>query len=162
MARAGVSLTALAMMHAQSTGDGLLILVTISHASLTTPLRYVNNPVDVISRGDTYVALAYDVTLPAEVEREAPTARMTVDGVGRELIPTVRGASSFPLVTIELVRLLNPSELVQRWISYKLTEVAGPDPATVELSLGKDDLTLQRYPMNHYHESLYRGLLRAV
>lgn len=69
-----------------TSGEAPVYLLEISHAQLAVPVRVVNDTQDLVSNGDTYIALAFRVNLPDDVERALPRARLSVDNVGRELV----------------------------------------------------------------------------
>jgi hypothetical protein len=161
MARRAISLAGIAALYAENTGDGLLPLIKLSHESLSPSLRYVRNTDGIFSRGNEYDALAFDILFPSETEQSPPVARMTVDNVGRTLIPLLRSVTTFVSVDIELVKISDLDLVEARWLNYRITQVTGPDAVSVDTKLELDDLTVARYPRFHYTESLYPALWRA-
>lgn len=71
---------------ATSADEPLLAMVEITHADLgDTPIRVINDTQPLVSRGQTFLACPFDVTLPDDVDGQIPQARLEVDNVGREL-----------------------------------------------------------------------------
>jgi len=71
-----LSNAALASMNAQATGEVWLVLLTLSHPTLATPIRLVNNNEDVVSRGSTFLAFPFEVELPGEDPDQPPKAML--------------------------------------------------------------------------------------
>lgn len=67
-------------------GDAPLDLLVITHPQLLVPLRIVNDTQDLVSGGNTFVALAFRSSLPDDIERQLPRAKLAVDNVGREMV----------------------------------------------------------------------------
>lgn len=70
---------------ATSADEPLLILLEITHADLTAPVRVVNNTVDIISCGNNFIACPFDITLPDDIGEQLPQAKLEIDNIGREL-----------------------------------------------------------------------------
>ncbi len=68
-----------------TSGEAPLYLLEITHDQLAVPARYVNDNQDIVSNGDTFYACAFRITLPDDVDKQLPRARLTIDNVGREL-----------------------------------------------------------------------------
>ena len=59
------------------------VLLEITHSALTVPIRVVNDNQDLVSNGDTFIALGFDIVLPDETDRQLPRATIEVDNVGK-------------------------------------------------------------------------------
>ena len=104
-----------AMMQ-QETDIVPLVLLTITHPTLAQPIRLVNNaPLDsgsnnIVRGGQTYVAFPFDLTLPDDVERQAPRGRLSVQNVTREIVDFIRVPPPAPQVTMEVINAAAPEE----------------------------------------------------
>ena len=104
------------IMMQQETGEVVLVLLTITHPSLSEPIRLVNDATsesgstNLVRGGQTYVAFPFDIQLPTDVDSEAPRARLTVCNVSREIVAFARSANPAPEVMIEIVRAAAPDE----------------------------------------------------
>ena len=105
MSRTTLTQAALQAMFAQETGDALLPLLTIDHPDLPAPIHLVADQQDLVHGGTTYQALGFEVTLPADTEERVPEVRVAVDNVDRQVVQSLRGLSSPPTVTLEVVRV---------------------------------------------------------
>ena len=65
--------------------DGLLELLTISHASFSGPAHLVNDTRDWVSGGTTFAAYPFKFQFPQDVNGEAPRSTIVIDNVGRDL-----------------------------------------------------------------------------
>lgn len=93
---------------AQETSEVWLVLLTLSHADLAQPLRFVNNTAAVVSRGETYVGFPFEITLPGEDGEAFGQARIRIDNVDRAIVNTVRSLDSPLQVLIEVVLASQP------------------------------------------------------
>lgn len=68
-----------------TTGEEPVYCLEISHPALLNPIRVVNDTVDLISQGNTFIACAFTVSLPDDFAGQMPRAQLAVDNIGREL-----------------------------------------------------------------------------
>jgi hypothetical protein len=161
MARPGISLAMTVEILKQTTGEGALILVTLTHSQMQ-PVRLVRNPVDVTSRGDLFTASAVDVVLAAEEEDTSPNMRLVADLIDRSIMADLRQLKPFIYFKTELVRLTDPDELVQRWQKFRLVEASTPDAMSWEARAEQTDTTSARYPLHRFEERHYPALWNAA
>lgn len=100
--------TAVSSIHAQETGEVWLVLLTISHSTLATPIRVVNNNEDITSRGNLYQAFPFEIVLPGQDPDSLPKAMLRFDNVDRTAITTIRSVEGPPNVTIEVILASQP------------------------------------------------------
>ncbi len=72
-------------LNATSADEPLLELIEITHPGLAVPARFVNDTVDIVVEGNTYLACRFDLSLPDDQDEQVPNARLEVDNIGREL-----------------------------------------------------------------------------
>lgn len=127
-----LSNTALGSINAQETAEVWLVLVTIEAANLATPIRVVNNNEDVTSRGNLYQAFPFDIILPGQDPDGVPRAVLRFDNVDRTAIAAIRGVTSAPTVTLEVILASAPNTveisfggMQLRNVSYDATSVEG-------------------------------------
>lgn len=70
---------------ATSADEPLLQLIEITHPELAVPARLVNDTIDLVVEGNTFVACRFDLSLPDDLDEQTPTAKLEVDNIGREL-----------------------------------------------------------------------------
>lgn len=97
-----------AQLFAQESNDPFLMLVTLSHITMPTPIYFCTDAVNVVSRGNTYLPFPMNVTLAPDDGETTREIQMTFDNVSRELIEELRSISDPMEVKIEMVLASNP------------------------------------------------------
>lgn len=70
---------------ATSADEPFLVALEIIHPDLAVPVRVVNNTESVTIQGNEFIACPFQLTLPEDVDRQVPKAKLSVDNIGREL-----------------------------------------------------------------------------
>jgi hypothetical protein len=78
---------------AVSSSDLAVVLLEISHPDMPTPARVVRDAQDLVSGGNTFVACAFDFTMPDDRGSQAPRAQIVIDNIGRELMDWIEASS---------------------------------------------------------------------
>lgn len=132
-------------------------LITITHPTLTEPIRVCDNNEAVTSRGHIYYPIAFTSDLPDDTADALPTARITLDNVAQELIDAIRGLTTPPKFTLEVVTSDNPNyvellvaDLLMRSVTWNDTQI------TAELS--SDDILNQKWPEGTFNPAEYAGI----
>lgn len=127
---------------ADSSGDALLYLLTITHADLETPLRFVRDFQNLVSRTHTFTAFPFDVTPPGSGEGGARPASISISAIGQEIPAALRSLASPAIALIELVLASDPDTVVDSLPPFTFT-AAGGDIYTVgiEIADSADDAT---------------------
>jgi len=152
-----ISPAARAALHAPETSDVFLVLLTIDHADMQSPIRVCNNTTDITSRGDIYIAYPFQLTLPDDEDNRPPRARLTIDNVDRQIVQAVRSLTSSPTVTIEIIRAADPDVAEARFQDFRFTNISY-DSHRVEGDLTVEDFTAEPYPAASFSPSLFPGL----
>lgn len=121
-------------IHATSSADPALVLLEITHSGLVTPVRVVNASESIVSNGNTYVAMAFGVTLPDEQEAQLPRAQLAMDNIGRELmqwLDTSNGGSGAQ------ARLMQVRRSAPNTVEYEITIDLASIRATSKLVTGE-------------------------
>lgn len=139
--------------------DQPLGLLIIDHADLATPIRVVNNTVDIVSNGETFIGYPVDFPLPESPENAPPRTRLKIDNVSREIGQAIRSIASPADVTIQVVRQDDPDTLEMDLPSYRLTNVTY-NALTVEGDLVREDLTREPFSAVTYSPAEFPGLVR--
>jgi len=107
----GLPTTALQDIHNPNCETPLLDLLTFSGSGMAT-IRVVNDHADLVSRGDTFTARAFQYVKPSSVDGEVSPARIRVDDVGRALIAELRAITVPFTVLAEHVRHAAPDTVL--------------------------------------------------
>ena len=100
---------------AEASGEVFLVLLTLDHADLGAPLRFVNNDEDVISGGATFTAFPFDFVDAPESDESRGAAQLRIDNVDRVIAETLRGLLTPPSVTVEIVLASDPDTIERRF-----------------------------------------------
>lgn len=93
--------------------EATLVLLEINHSSLSEPIRFVHDSIDLVSNGNNYIAMPFKIVRQSDVQGELPKVQLIVNNVGRTLVKWVdstgggRGAS----VKIMLARRSTPNTI---------------------------------------------------
>lgn len=134
-----LSNAALASINAQSTSEVWLVLLTLSHATLPTPIRLVNNNEDVVSRGNTFIAFPFEIELPGEDPDQPPKAMLRIDNVDRRIVQTIRSITAPPTITLEVILASAPNTVEVSFTNMTLRN-AQYDVSTVSGELTFDSI----------------------
>lgn len=145
----------------QETAEIPLVLLTIEHPALATPLRLVRDARDLVSRGQVYTAFPCDVTLPDDVEGAAPRASLLLDNSSLELVDLVRSLRQTPEVTIELVLASTPDQVEIAWRAF-VVEEARWDAQTIELPLALVETQLEQIPAHQFTPGAFPGAFKGL
>lgn len=153
-----ISLSAMQAMFAAETAEAFVPLVTITHPSLTVPIRVVNYDVNLVSRGNTFVAYPFTLTLPDDLEASAPRARIVIDNVDQDIIRAIRNATGeAPEVNMEVIMVSAPDTVQCPFPGFRLASVRY-DSLVIEGDLNLDVLIGASYPSGRFRPSAFPGL----
>lgn len=117
------STDALAESIAQHQDDPFLVLLTLSHDSLSEPIRIVRNRKAITSRGNSFLAYPFEVELPTDGE-EVPSARITIANISRTIGKTLEKLVEPPSCLIEIVLASTPDTVERSWDEFSFTQVS--------------------------------------
>jgi hypothetical protein len=152
-----VTLTARQALYAQETGEAFLVLLTMDHADLGAPIRVSSDAVDTVSRGNTFLAFPFQLSLPDDTDDRPPRARLTIDNVDRTIVQTLRQISSAPTVLIEVVRGADPNTVEAAFPDFELSN-ASYDVLTVQGDLTLESFLREPYPAARFTPAGFPGL----
>ncbi|MFH1158915.1 MAG: DUF1833 family protein [Pseudomonadota bacterium] len=144
-------------VYAQETTEAFIVLVTLSHPDLATPIRVNSSGQEVISNGDLFVAFPFEVILPDDVDDRPPRARLSIDNVSREIVLAIRTISSAPFVTIQIVMASSPSTIEAAFPDFRLANITY-DQLTVEGDLTLEEFIGEPYPARVFSPADFPGL----
>ncbi|MBN9304116.1 MAG: hypothetical protein BGO82_17220 [Devosia sp. 67-54] len=162
-----LSLTFRTAAHAERTGEVLVLLATVTHESLETPIRVSSDPTTrlgtdplrygTVSRGDTYEFYPMSLVLPEDSEDTVPAMQWVLDNISRQLVPLLRSVQTPAKVTIELVLASAPDTVEASWPEFDLV-AAQPNALTVELTLSTESDAAEPYPSGLFTPAGFGGL----
>lgn len=166
MAGRTLSNAAKAALYAQSTDEAFIILVTINHSTFTDPVRVASDPLEllpvagvrgVVSRGEEFVFLPFNIELPAQDDSGVAKARLSVDNISREIVAAVRNATSALSINIEIVLASDPDTVEVSIEDFRLDRVTY-DALTVSGDISVEYFDLEPFPARRFTPSDFPGL----
>lgn len=147
-------------LFAQQTGEAIIILLTLTEASLPAPIRVCTAGEDVVSNGETYQAFPFEITMPDDTDEAPPTVRLTIDAVDRRIIEAVRAAEGAIAVQMQIVFSSDLDQVEVMLGEFKLTEVEY-SALSVEGTLSFEDILSEPYPADTFTPAKFPGMPRA-
>lgn len=142
-------------LYAQESSDPFLTLLTIYFPSNT--IRLVKNNQDIISRGNTYTATFFEITLPRDDGESLQQVTLTIDNVGLELINYIRTITEPVTILLESVLASAPNVVQLSVTDLKLSQITY-DAFTISSILIYDDILSTGIPDELYAPNTYPGL----
>lgn len=139
-----LSSRALQALFAQETDEVFILLLTINHINLLEPIRVCSDAKDVVSRGNTYLAFPFELSLPTDLAEQMPQAELQIDNIDRRIVQAVRLINSPATVQIEGVLLSTPDVVELAW-TMTMREVTY-DVLTVTGSLRFEEIFVEAFP----------------
>jgi len=152
-----LSLTARQAINAPETGEAFIILLTLDHPDLAAPIRVSSDAVDTVSRGNSFVAFPFDLSLPDDTDGRPPRAKLRIDNVDRRIVRAIRSIPSPPSVLIEIVRGADPDAIEAAFPDFQMRDI-GYDALVVEGALTLEELNGEPYPARIFSPADFPGL----
>jgi hypothetical protein len=152
-----VSLPALQAMLAQQTSAVFLELLTVDHADLSSPIRLVNNTVDITSNANVFTAAAFRSSLPTDTEKRAPSARITVSNIDQTIIIALRSVSSPPTFTLAVISADTPDTYEYGPIDLELRDYQTTAQA-ITMTIALEDFAQEGWPSLRFDPVNFPGL----
>jgi hypothetical protein len=132
-------------MFAQETKEVFLLLLTISHATLTPSIRVANNTRDITSGGETFIGYPFTITLPDERDDGIPQMSLRIDNVNQSIVRALRSITTPPAIQLDVVLADSPDTLEASIPGFTLQR-ATYDALLVEGALSLEDVLNQGFP----------------
>ena len=111
----------------------------------------------VTSRGNNYIFLPLEITLPQEDEAQAPRCTLVIRDVTRHLTPVIRSLTSPPKVKLELVLSTTPNVVEVSFDGFYVTNFNyNRDQVTCELMMVNYER--EPFPMHSFSPIRFPGL----
>lgn len=129
----------------QETEECPIVLLTITHDQLPSPIRVCNNGEDIISNGETFLACPFDIELPDDAEGKVPGAKLSIANVDRQIVNALRTITTRAIVTLQVILASTPDVIEATYPELELI-VADWNALTVSADLAWDALAGEPYP----------------
>lgn len=145
-------------VNSQYNPDPVLMLLEITHTDLSVPIRIVNNTEAVTSNGNSFVPLAFQITLPDDKSSGLPRARLNIDNVGRELMTWLELSNGGQGAIVRIMQIIHSDPNTLEYdVTLNLIKVK-TTVLNVTADLGYDDLLSRRAVVLRYDISTSPGL----
>lgn len=138
----------------ENTDDGTVILVTIEHSTLTSPLRFAWHDQNITSRGNVYSPFPMKIELP-QIGNNRPRARLVFMGPAIDVVPYLRAMTNTPKITLEVVRMNDPDTVEKTFPNLELTNIEITDGISGELTYFDDKK--EQFPKDSIIPSTFPG-----
>lgn len=152
-----LSATAKAAIYAAQTEQVFLLLLEISHASLSPTLRFVDNLQDVVSGGNTYTAFPFQLSLPDDQDDQLARVTLSIDNVDRQIVQAIRSLTSPPTIALKIVLASSPNTVEAGPFDFTLRETEY-DALVVSGTLAFEDFLNEPYPVGSFTPNFFPGL----
>lgn len=145
-----------------------ILLMTITHSSLSEPIRVSTDPTQrvietttdviygTISNGETYLFYPLSLSLPSEADEGPANMRIEIDNIHRDLTPAVRGLNSPPSVTTDIVLSSDVDNVIATWPEYLLVNWE-MNAMTISGDLMLETLVAEPYPAGSFNPADFPG-----
>lgn len=151
-----ISAAGAAELAAQECATAWLVLLTLEHPGLDQPIRVTSDAVATTSNGHTFQPFPFEVTLPDDVEGRAPQAQLRIDNTSQEIIALLRGLTTPPSLTIQIVRSATPDVIEREWsgLEWRSSQY---DIGAITGTLTIEDMALEEFPYITF-DGRFKGL----
>jgi hypothetical protein len=141
-----LSSLALQAAYSSETGTAYIVLLTLSHPTLSIPIRVTSDGVNTVSRGNAFVSYPFLITLPTDDDLQPARTRLTIDNVDRAIITSLRNIGTTPLnLLIEIVTSNTPDTVEFSSGTMTLRNVEG-DAISITGILGFEEILAEGFP----------------
>lgn len=151
-----VSLTFRQAVYTQETNEVFLILLEISHTSLST-IRVCNNDVDITSNGNVYTAYNFKIELPSDEEGDVPTAQLVIDNVDQQLTFSIRSITTPPTIRIMVILASSPNTIEIDMPDFLLTNI-NYNEYTITGTISIENFMSEPFPGDIFTPTQFPGL----
>lgn len=104
--------------------EALLVLLEIEHPMITDTLRLVSDNRDLVSNGENYLAMNFNIVRQSDIQGELPTVSLIIPNIGRTLVKWIdsSGGGRNANITLKLARRSTPN-VIEESISFGIASV---------------------------------------
>jgi hypothetical protein len=109
------------------------------------------------SRGNDFIFLPMEITLPSEDEAQAPRCSLTLNDVTRYVTPLVRSINGPPKILMELVLSTTPNTVEASFSGFYISSITY-NANTVSAELSMIDYEREPFPQHSFSPKYFPGL----
>lgn len=151
---------------AQQTDVVFIVLLTITQPDLPDVIRIASDPYEilpnagvrgVVSRGEEYVYLPFDIKLPKADDTGVSKCKISIDNVDRSMVLAVRTATSALRITVEVVLSSDVNNVELSLPDFQMDR-AEYDAFTISGDLSLEYYDLEPFPAGRFTPSDFPGM----
>ncbi|NLS07603.1 DUF1833 family protein [Rhizobium sp. P32RR-XVIII] len=162
-----VSLAFLNAINSQETDEVVICLLTVTHEDLDEPIYLSSDPTTRISdsplvyattsRGNEYLFLPFEFTLPDDKSDSPPRIQLSIDNTDRSLVAMLRSFTTPASIKLEIVLASSLDDVEIEMPALQLSDVTiGEEQITADLVA--DALINEPYPAGQFTPGAFPGL----
>jgi hypothetical protein len=86
----------------EESADNLVVFLTVTHKTLTDPIRVVSDPVDHTLGGAVFTGFQFDISILTDTE-DAPFAQLRIQNADRRIGEALRSLDTPPKIRLEVI-----------------------------------------------------------
>lgn len=116
-----LSTQAIRAFTSRESSSPILLLLTIEHPDLASPIRIVKNTVgdDIVSNGDTFIAAPFEMGWPQD-DQDAPVTTLTVPNIDRSVGLAIESIVTPAECTMQVVLAETPDTVEREAMKFQL------------------------------------------
>lgn len=152
--------------YAQETDQVFIALLTISSDELPEPIYVASDSFEllpianvrgVVSNGQEFIYLPFDISLPRDDKTGTVSAKLRIENIDRQIIGHVRSISKPVTIKMQVVLSGDVDFIEMEFDNFQLTNV-GYDGMIIEGDLTLDYWGLEPFPSGRFTPSGFPGL----
>lgn len=163
------SLTLRHAMFADNAGDVPVVLATITHPALATPVRLSSDPTvrlgleplryGTISNGETFEFVMMSTVLPDQQRGQSPRAALAFENVDRDGVGLLRSITTPMRVRLDLVLASAPDAIEESYTDLRGVK-SGYDGDRITVDITREPFTSEPWPCGRMTQARLPGLHR--
>ena len=147
----------ISQLMSQESSDPFITLVTLTHEDFSEPIYLCNNSVDIISRGNTFLAFPMKIVLPPDDGESARTVSLEFDNVSLALINSLRSVTSEINLDLEMILASMPDVIQMELLELKLQSI-NYDKTKIRCTLALDNFLNTEMTSEKYGPTNFSGI----
>lgn len=141
---------------AQHSPIPFLWLATIESDHLPNVIRWVNNPLAIVSNGNTFIGRGFKVEPPSDGD-DTPSIKLTLANFDRNVGRALETLDEMPAVTLQLILASYPDDILASYTNFT-SGSARWDASAIELTLTQEVFWNENYPLVRVTPRKFPGL----
>ncbi|WP_064696059.1 DUF1833 family protein [Rhizobium aegyptiacum] len=157
----------IAALYSQESDEVVICLLTVTHADIGDPIylssdattRLSDDPLvyGTASRGQQYIYLPFEFTVPDDRNDSPPRVQLTMDNIDRSLVTILRSFSTPASIVMEIVLASDLDAVEITMPALQMSDVT-IDDHTISVTLVADALVNEPHPAGQFTPGSFPGL----